>query len=127
MAAQTYPPFFVVIVDGSGNPVPMGALALENGGHLASIDSKTPALGQALAAGSVPVVLTAAQFDALAQPLLDSNGTRLPENFGSLPYTVAYNSNSTVYTRIAGGNTYIQTSTIDSNGMEISNSGWVKQ
>jgi len=58
----------------------------------------------------------------------DSTGTQeLPKNFGSLPYTVAYNSNSTVYTRIAGGNTYIQTSTIDSNGMEISNSGWVKQ
>jgi hypothetical protein len=32
---------------------------------LASIDGKTPALGQALAAGSVPVVLTAAQLSTL--------------------------------------------------------------
>lgn len=32
---------------------------------LASIDGKTPALGQALAAGSVPVVLTAAQISTL--------------------------------------------------------------
>lgn len=32
---------------------------------VASIDSKTPALGQALAAGSVPVVLTAAQITTL--------------------------------------------------------------
>jgi len=32
---------------------------------VASIDSKTPALGQALAAGSVPVVLTAAQISTL--------------------------------------------------------------
>jgi hypothetical protein len=32
---------------------------------LASIDGKTPALGQALAAASVPVVLTAAQLSAL--------------------------------------------------------------
>ncbi len=35
---------------------------------LASIDGKTPALGQALAAGSVPVVLTAAQQAALTPP-----------------------------------------------------------
>lgn len=34
----------------------------------ASIDTKTPALGQALAAGSVPVVLTAAQEAALTPP-----------------------------------------------------------
>lgn len=33
--------------------------------HLTSIDTKTPALGQALAASSVPVVLTAAQLAAL--------------------------------------------------------------
>lgn len=41
---------------------------VETGGHLASIDSKTPALGQALAAGSVPVVLTAAQISTLTPP-----------------------------------------------------------
>ena len=35
------------------------------GGHLASLDTKTPALGQALAAASVPVVLTAAQIATL--------------------------------------------------------------
>jgi hypothetical protein len=40
-------------------------LALESGGHLASVDSKVPALGQALAAASVPVVLTAAQLSIL--------------------------------------------------------------
>lgn len=34
----------------------------------ASIDSKTPALGQALAAGSVPVVLTASQLSTLTPP-----------------------------------------------------------
>lgn len=34
----------------------------------ASIDSKTPALGQALAAASVPVVLTAAQISTLTPP-----------------------------------------------------------
>lgn len=34
----------------------------------ASIDSKTPALGQALAAASVPVVLTAAQLSTLTPP-----------------------------------------------------------
>lgn len=35
---------------------------------LASIDSKTPALGQALSAGSVPVVLTAAQLTTITPP-----------------------------------------------------------
>lgn len=44
------------------------ALALESGGNLASIKTNTdkiPALGQALAAASVPVVLTAAQLSTL--------------------------------------------------------------
>lgn len=49
--------------------LPTGAStsALQSTGNtsLASIDSKTPALGQALAAASVPVVLTAAQISTL--------------------------------------------------------------
>lgn len=40
---------------------------------LASIDTKTPALGQALAAGSTPVVLTAAQIATLAPPAAITN------------------------------------------------------
>lgn len=48
-------------------PLPTGAAtsAKQDTGN-SSIDSKTPALGQATAAGSVPVVLTAAQLAALA-------------------------------------------------------------
>lgn len=38
-------------------------------GSVASIDTKTPALGQALAASSVPVVLTAAQLITLTPPV----------------------------------------------------------
>jgi hypothetical protein len=49
----------------AGTNLNTSALALESGGHLASIDTKTPALGQALAAASVPVVLTAAQLSTL--------------------------------------------------------------
>lgn len=45
-----------------------GTLALETGGNLASINTKTPALGQALAAAAVPVVLTAIQQTALTPP-----------------------------------------------------------
>ena len=41
------------------------ALALESGGNLAAINAKTPALGQALASGSTPVVLPASQLSAL--------------------------------------------------------------
>ena len=50
-------------------PLPTGAStsALQTTGNtsLSSIDTKTPALGQALAAASVPVVLTAAQLTTL--------------------------------------------------------------
>lgn len=50
-------------------PLPLGAstAALQTSGNasLTSIDNKTPLLGQALASGSVPVVLTAAQLSTL--------------------------------------------------------------
>lgn len=49
----------------AGTNLNTSALAVESGGHLASIDAKVPALGQALAASSVPVVLTAAQLTTL--------------------------------------------------------------
>lgn len=39
---------------------------------LSSLDTKTPALGQALAAGSTPVVLTAVQLTILASPTLSA-------------------------------------------------------
>lgn len=60
----------VVIASDQGTlPLPTGAStsALQTTGNasLASIDTKTPALGQALAASSVPVVLTAAQLTTL--------------------------------------------------------------
>lgn len=46
----------------TANPLPVG------GTLLASLDTKAPALGQALAAASVPVVLTAAQLTTLTPP-----------------------------------------------------------
>lgn len=52
----------------AGTNLNTSALALESGGHLASLDTKTPALGQALAAASVPVVLPAAQVTSLTPP-----------------------------------------------------------
>jgi len=55
----------------AGTNLNTSALALESGGNLASIKAKTdniPALGQALAAASVPVVLTAAQITTLTPP-----------------------------------------------------------
>lgn len=53
-----------------GLPAGAATSALQTTGNnsLASIDGKTPALGQALAAGSVPVVLTAAQLTTLTPP-----------------------------------------------------------
>jgi hypothetical protein len=58
-----------VPVSNASLPLPTGAstAARQDTGNtsLASIDGKTPALGQALAASSVPVVLTAAQLTSL--------------------------------------------------------------
>ena len=50
----------------AGTNLNTSTLALESGGNLAAINGKLPALGQALAAASVPVVLTAAQLASLA-------------------------------------------------------------
>lgn len=63
-------------VDSSGNisvsidPTGLATSAKQDTGNtsIASIDTKTPALGQALAAASVPVVLTAAQITTLTPP-----------------------------------------------------------
>lgn len=61
-----------VPVEAAALPLPTGAStsALQTTGNtsLSSIDTKTPALGQALAAASVPVVLTAAQIVTLTPP-----------------------------------------------------------
>lgn len=58
-----------LIVSAASLPLPSGAAtsAKQDTGNtsLSSIDGKTPALGQALAAASVPVVLTAAQLSTL--------------------------------------------------------------
>lgn len=54
----------------SALPAGLATSAKQDTGNtsLASIDAKTPALGQALAGGSVPVVLTAAQLATLTPP-----------------------------------------------------------
>jgi hypothetical protein len=55
----------------AGTNLNTSSLALEAGGNLAAIKAKTdniPALGQALAAASTPVVLTAAQLTTLTPP-----------------------------------------------------------
>lgn len=60
----------------AGTNLNTSLLALEAGGNLAAIKAKTdniPALGQALAAGSVPVVLTAAQLTTLTPPAAITN------------------------------------------------------
>lgn len=63
----------VEVKNDTGNPVPVSSTTLATAANqttantsLASIDTKTPALGQALAAASTPVVLTAIQIAAIA-------------------------------------------------------------
>ncbi len=62
-------PAFVRLSDGSSAVSPAtSALQTTGNTSLSSIDTKTPALGQALAAASVPIVLTAAQLTTLTPP-----------------------------------------------------------
>ena len=112
MTTQTYPPFTVIPVDSSGNPV----------------NTQTPLLGQQLAAGSMPVVLTVAQLAALVQPLFDSTGTRLPDDFQSLPFVSVKDSNGRISTITKTGvsGVYVQTFTYP-DSVTTNTSAWVKQ
>lgn len=62
---QTTQPVSGAVTANAGTNLNTSALALETGGNLATVATRTPALGQALAAASVPVVLTAAQLTTL--------------------------------------------------------------
>lgn len=62
---QATQPVSGTVTANAGTNMSTAALALETGGNLAALNTKTPALGQALAAASVPVVLTAAQITSL--------------------------------------------------------------
>lgn len=61
-----------IAITAAALPLPTGAATASNqstaNASLSSIDGKTPALGQALAAGSVPVVLTGSQLSTLTPP-----------------------------------------------------------
>jgi hypothetical protein len=88
-AAQitTLTPLSAVTVSGSvtanaGTNLNTSALALESGGNLASLNTKLPAQGQALAAASLPVVLTAIQQAALT-PLTYTTATSTLSNVAS--------------------------------------------
>ena len=92
----------------AGTNLNTSALALESGGKLASIDTKTPALGQALAAASVPVVLTAAQVTTLTPPttITANAGTNLNtsalalESGGNLATVATNTGNGTACTGV---------------------------
>ena len=62
---QATQPISGTVTANAGTNLNTSTLALETGGNLASLNTKTPALGQALAAASSPVVLTAIQVAAL--------------------------------------------------------------
>lgn len=73
---STTQPVSGTVTANAGTDLNTSLLARETGGNLASIKTNTdkiPALGQALAAGSVPVVLTAAQITTLTPPAAITN------------------------------------------------------
>ena len=99
-----------ILVDSTGKliinvpslPLPAGAatsaLQITGNSSLSSIDGKTPALGQALAAGSVPVVLTAAQLSTLtpltvvSSKLQDGSGNLIGSTGGALNVNISSGS-----------------------------------
>lgn len=105
-----------VPVSNSSLPLPTGAStsALQTTGNtsVGSIDTKTPALGQALAGASVPVVLTAAQVTTLT-PLASVGVNNFPalqpvsDNAGSL--TVDAPVATPVFVRLSDGAAAIAT------------------
>lgn len=98
-----------VDVVSSGLPSGASTSALQGTGNtsLGSIDTKTPALGQALAAASTPVVLTAAQVTTLAPPaaitgfaLEDGNLNTITGRIPALGQALAINSTPVVLTAL---------------------------
>ncbi len=103
----------------AGTNLNTSLLALESGGNLATIvtnTNKIPSLGQALAAGSVPVVLTAAQLTTLTPPAAITNYAL--ETGGNLATLAGAVSASKVQTNVT--NTYIPVRISDSNGAGLS-------
>lgn len=86
----------------AGTNLNTSLLALESGGNLAAIKADTdkiPSQGQALAAASLPVVLTAAQITTLTPPAAITN---YAEETGGNLATIATNT-STIITDLTGG------------------------
>jgi hypothetical protein len=83
------------ITANAGTNLNTSTLALESGGHLSSVDTKTPSLGQALAAASVPVVLTATQISTLT-PLATVAATQSGSWTSTVTQGTAANLNATV-------------------------------
>jgi hypothetical protein len=103
-------------VSASSLPLPSGAatssLQTTANTSLSNIDTKTPALGQALAAASTPVVLPAAQITTLTPPTSVGISGTLPAftstptfNIGTAPAGLAYVA-STLVTRPANVTPY---------------------
>jgi len=88
-------------VSAASLPLPTGAATSANQAteisSLSSIDTKTPALGQALAAASTPVVLTAAQITTLTPltSVIANAGTNLNTSALALDSTVAKDASLT--------------------------------
>jgi hypothetical protein len=105
-------------------PLPTGAATAANqttgNTSLSSIDGKTPALGQALAAASVPVVLPAAQITTLTPPTSVGISGTLPAfaatptvNIGTAPSLTFTN---TSFTANAGTNLNTSALALESGG-----------
>lgn len=108
-------------------PLPTGAATAANqvtgNNSLASIDGKTPALGQALAAASVPVVLTAAQLSTLTPltsvTVTQATGTNLHTVVDSGTITVTQATGSNLHVVVDSGSVTANNASVSTTGSAV--------
>lgn len=102
---------------GTLNGAATAAAQTTGNASLSSIDGKTPALGQALAAGSVPVILPAATITTLTPP------TSVTANLGTIGgvATAANQTNASQKTQIVDGSGNIIASTSNNLNVQCAN------
>lgn len=97
---QATQPVSGTVTVNAGTNLNTSLLALEAGGNLATLVTRTPALGQALAAASVPIVLTAAQLTTLT-PV-----STVTANAGTGNFTVVQSTAASLNATVVGTGTF---------------------
>jgi hypothetical protein len=121
---QTTQPVSGTITANAGTNLNTSLLALEAGGNLATLVSRAPALGQALAAASVPVVLTAAQLTTLTPLTTVAVTGTFWQATQPISGTVTANAGTGTFTVTGAGGTFPVTGTFWQATQPVSGTFW---